>query len=367
MRNRSISGVSAGLACLMILLSAAASPALGAGETGLDCNGEPKQPAPPDADLLAMPDRVPFPITAGLFVEDLRDIDAVTDSFRFRGVVRVAWCDPRQAFDPAAAGVDEKQYFGPEAEKIQASSLWTARGFPVNQVDSFQITERVLRIHHNGQVTANINLTVRLSSPFDLRRFPFDTQLLRFHIESFTFNEEQVVFVADNSMTGFADDFQIPEWTITDVRAHVDSVDVSRSFKPHSRLVLTMEIDRQSGFYVWKVMLPLLIIVALSWSVFWMPEEKFGIRVRTTATGILTIVAYQFVAGQALPRLGYLTLMDKIMVGSFVLLGVTVLESYIVSRFDEDQRDAALAVDRTARWLFPLAYAAMIGAISITA
>jgi hypothetical protein len=98
-----------------------------------------------------------------------------------------------------------------------------------------------------------------------------------------------------------------------------------------------------------------------------MSDEKFGIRVRTTATGILTIVAYQFVAGQALPRLGYLTLMDKIMVGSFVLLGVTVLESYVVSRFPEDQHDKAKTVDRAARWMFPLAYCSMISMISLTA
>lgn len=360
-------GVKNGLLTLTALLLSIPGIAMAQANTGLDCNGDQKRAVPEGADLLATPAGGPFPLTAGLFVEDLRDVDAVTDSFRFRGIIRVTWCDPRQAFDPAATGVDEKQLFGSDAVKIRETSLWSPRGFPVNQVDSFQITEQSLRIDHTGQVTANINLTVRLSSPFDLRRFPFDTQLLRFHIESFTFNEEQVVFVADNSMTGFAENFQIPEWTIADVRTHVESVDVSRSSKPHSRLVLTIEIDRQSGFYVWKVMLPLLIIVALSWSVFWMPEEKFGIRVRTTATGILTIVAYQFVAGQALPRLGYLTLMDKIMVGSFVLLGVTVLESYLVSRYPEEEKDKAYRVDRAARWVFPLAYASMIALVSFTA
>ncbi len=367
MSKGTVPGLSAGLLSLMALLAAIPASALGADGAGLDCNGEPKRPPPADADLLALPAELPVPVTAGLFVEDLRDIDAVTDSYRFRGVVRVSWCDPRQAFDPVAAGRGERVFFGPDAQAAQGSSIWSARGFPVNQVDSFQITERVVRVSHTGQVTGDVNVSIRLSSPFDLRRFPFDTQLLRFEIESFTFNEEELVFVADNAQTGFAEDFQIPEWTITDVRAHVESADVTRSSTPHSRLVLTMEIDRQSAFYVWKVMLPLLIIVALSWSVFWMPDEKFGIRVRTTATGILTIVAYQFVAGQALPRLGYLTLMDKIMVGSFVLLGVTVLESYIVSRFPEEERDKAFRIDRAARWVFPLAYASMIGLFSVTA
>ena len=79
------------------------------------------------------------------------------------------------------------------------------------------------------------------------------------------------------------------------------------------------------------------------------------------SVGVFDFVAYQFVAGQDLPRVGYLTLIDKIMVISFLLLAITVLESYIVSRYGEDERDEAHRVDRTARWAFPLTYASLIG------
>jgi DNA ligase (NAD+) len=81
----------------------------------------------------------------------------------------------------------------------------------------------------------------------------------------------------------------------------------------------------------------------------------------------LTIVAYQFVASQNLPRVGYLTLMDKIMVISFLLLGVTVLESYIVSRYQADNPERAHSIDRAARWVFPLSYATLIAIVVLTA
>ena len=152
----------------------------------------------------------------------------------------------------------------------------------------------------------------------------------------------------------------MPEWTILGVAAREAQVDVVRSSRPFSRLILTIDIERKSGFYLWKVLLPLLLIVALSWSIFWMVGERFAARVRMSATGILTVVAFQFVASQNLPRVGYLTLMDKIMVISFLLLAITVLESYIVSRFDEEQRNQALRIDRAARWIFPLGYVGLI-------
>ena len=44
-----------------------------------------------------------------------------------------------------------------------------------------------------------------------------------------------------------------------------------------------------------------------------------------------------------------------------------MLESYLVSRYPEDEKDKALRVDRTARWVFPLAYATMIAAVFVTA
>ena len=48
------------------------------------------------------------------------------------------------------------------------------------------------------------------------------------------------------------------------------------------------------------------------------------------------------------------------MVISFLLLAVTVFESYLVSRDESEEREMAHRIDRTCRWLFPLTYAALI-------
>jgi len=317
--------------------------------------------------LLTPPDKNnPTPVHVGLFVEDLRDVDAITSSFSFRGVLTNSWHDPRLAFDPAVEGVTEKIYYGEEALAL-AEKIWSPRSFPVNQVDQVQITERVFRIEPDGTVHGDANFGLRLAAKFDLRRFPFDQQQLTLEVESFSWDASQLVYVADDSTTGFDDEFEIPEWTIADVSAYEEKVSVVRSTEPFSRLVLTIDLDRQSGFYLWKILLPLLIIVALSWSVFWMVEDRFGMRVRVSATGILTIVAFQFVASQNLPRIGYLTLMDKVMVISFLLLAVTVLQSYIVSRFQDGHPQTALRIDVVSRWLFPLAYVALMSGVLLLA
>jgi len=300
----------------------------------------------------------PTPVEVGFFVTELRDIDAVQGSFHFRGSVHVMWCDTRRAFDPWEAGVQERVLAGSAAD-AEFERFWNPRGFPVNRVGGFEITDRVIRIRHDGAIRQDMNASVDLSTTYDLRRFPFDRQLLSLKVESATWNREQVRFVSNASLTGFSDDFVMPEWRILGVESHVEEVSVMRSDVPFERNVVEIEIERESGFYLWKGLLPLFIIVVLSWSVFWMGDERFAGRSRISATGVLTIVAYQFVLAEGLPRVTYLTLLDKIMIVSFGLLAVTVLESLLVSRHPEGS-EAALRIDSAARWIFPLAYGLMV-------
>jgi hypothetical protein len=114
-------------------------------------------------------------------------------------------------------------------------------------------------------------------------------------------------------------------------------------------------------------MLPLIIIVGLSWSIFWMTEERVAGRSRITATGVLTIVAYQFVVAEDLPRIAYLTLLDKLMILSFLLLAVTVVQSLVIARYQDDDMPRALRIDRASRWIFPSAYLLRIVLVMTTA
>jgi hypothetical protein len=299
----------------------------------------------------------------GFFVNDIRGIDPVRDEFQFRGYVQVLWCDPRLAFDPELEGQSELVFTGDRFEK-EFKRMWTPSGYPVNKVGEMSFSERVLRIRHDGTIEQSINVSVPLATHYDLRRFPLDRQTLELQVESFLWNRDQLQFVHDETISGFSDGISIPEWNIEAVNGRVSEIAVMRSDTPFSRYILEIEITRKSGFYLWKVFLPLIVIVALSWSVFWMTDERFSARSRISATGVLTIVAYQFVFAENLPRVGYLTLLDQVMIGSFGLLAVTVLESLLVDRANREDSAKAIRIDHTSRWLFPTVYAVMLATIA---
>lgn len=346
----------AALLCCCALPAAAGAETRSAAESPAACANVAYGRAPAAAPRPDVPPNPNGPtlVAAGVFVTQLREIDAVRDDFRFRGYVRAVWCDPR------LAGDGERIYVGAEAER-EIERVWTPWGFPVNRAGGFEVAERVLKVHADGTVESDLNFSAQLTADYDLRRFPFDRQLLELQIESFRWHRDELVWVSDDAAIGFEDGFSIPEWRIRSVGSRVEEVTALRSTTPISRFVLEIAVDRESGFYLWKVMLPIFIIVGLSWSIFWMPDEPLAGRTRLAATGVLTIVAYQFVIAKDLPRIAYLTLLDQVMLLSFGLLSVTVIQSMLVARYQASNPPRAMRIDKASRLAFPAAYATLLG------
>ena len=308
----------------------------------------------------------PTIVGMAFFVNELNDINAVRDDYGFTGYVRTTWCDPRLAFDKAEAGTLERVSFGNAADQL-SETVWVPSGFPVARVGSLEVSERILTIHHDGTTQMDLHVSLRVAADFDLRRFPFDRQRLELPVESFVWSQSDLIFVPEPGATDFKRDFSIPEWRIERVGERVESAIALRSHEPFSRIVLEIDIARKSGFYLWKILLPLVVIVALSWSIFWMSDERAAVRSRITSTGVLTIVAYQFVIAEDLPRVAYLTLLDKIMILSFMLLAVAVLQSIIQSMYQSEDMPRAVRIDRVSRVVFPAAYLVLIVLLSVTA
>ena len=141
------------------------------------------------------------------------------------------------------------------------------------------------------------------------------------------------------------------------------AVDV-RSKAPFSEFVMNIEVTRIYGFYVWKMMLPLVLIVGISWAVFWMVNDSLGARMGVSFTGILVIIAYQFLINNDLPKIAQITFMDSIIAFSFFLMVLTVVESIVANSLNSQQKvQLATNVDRACRLAFPLVYAAGIAAL----
>ena len=93
-----------------------------------------------------------------------------------------------------------------------------------------------------------------------------------------------------------------------------------------SENVLDIEITivRNYAHYVWKIMLPVFLILCVAWYVLWIPTEKYEARLNTSIIALLALIAYNFVFQDDIPRLEYLTDMDWFILLSYIFCCIPV-------------------------------------------
>lgn len=74
-----------------------------------------------------------------------------------------------------------------------------------------------------------------------------------------------------------------------------------------------IQLERRSWQLVWQLLFPLVVIVSMIWSIFWIDPESLSDRLNVSFIGVLTIVAYQFVVIDHMPRMSHLTFTDALL------------------------------------------------------
>jgi hypothetical protein len=160
-------------------------------------------------------------------------------------------------------------------------------------------------------------------------------------------------------------------------RATLESVSTSTRSRPASyagsngiasALVVSMDVNRRSSFMLRLVFFPLVLIVMLSWSVFWMERSSLADRINISFIGILTAVAYQIMVSEIMPQISYMTLMTGFLNASFILMCLTVVINLVVAELDKQGKlEAGDRLDKRCRWIFPSVYFGWIALMTAAA
>ena len=315
----------------------------------------------------APPGDGPIAVRAGFMLYDVNEIEETTETFEFEGALLLSWVDPRQAFDPDAEGASERVYKG-EYQFAELFDGWWPQVVLANQSGSLDRQGVVLRIEPDGTVWYIEELDAIAESPMSLRFFPFDRQSLEIHFKFLGYGVDEVRFepVADYSslLPQRGNAVGNAEWTVAGyaVTAGEDLAAIAGSAAVGQGSTLRIDIlaERNPGYLIRTVVLPLALIVMLSWSIFWMDRESLGSRMDISFIALLTVVAFQTIVEQALPAIPGFTLMAGFIMINYLLLAATIVVNLRVSVLDHSgRRDLGDALDRRCRWLFPALYFAV--------
>ena len=114
---------------------------------------------------------------------------------------------------------------------------------------------------------------------------------------------------------------------------------------------------RHLNYYFLQTVMPLVLIVIMSWGPFWIAPSLAGTQISLAASSMLTTIAYRFLLANLLPKLPYMTRMDYFTLFSTVLVFAALVEVIITSSLSHANRDQlAQRIDRWSRVVFPILF-----------
>ncbi len=115
---------------------------------------------------------------------------------------------------------------------------------------------------------------------------------------------------------------------------------------------------------MWKICLPLLILVIIALSAPWIPHSKLEPRLVLSITTLVAITTYSIVVNSELPKTPYLTVMDAWMLSCFLISAFGALQNVVVTSLAHSGKDpVSCKIDYHTRWILPCLFVLMTLAI----
>jgi len=305
-------------------------------------------------------DSGPTQISVGIWVADISNIDSAQQNFTAELAVVLRWQDSRLA------------HTGKGIVRYPLEQIWHPRLSIVNETNSVsrKFPDSV-EVDPDGTVTFRQRYAGAFTQPLRLQSFPFDRQTFRVQLVAVRYQSNEVMFVPDQiwiqdglkGAGGISPSVTLPDWTIEkwEVKPLVYALAPRHQYSSYA---FEFTAARNVSHYILKVMFPLVLIVIMSWAVFWMDPIHSNAQINIAITSMLTLIAYRFATDNQLPRLPYMTRLDAFILMGTVLIFFSLIEVITTTILETNHRARlAKTIDRCCRLIFPAIFATATFAI----
>ncbi|MCX7750378.1 MAG: hypothetical protein N2320_02275 [Candidatus Bipolaricaulota bacterium] len=204
-------------------------------------------------------------------------------------------------------------------------------------------TEKFFRIQAN------------LSQNLDLRRYPFDEHLLTIEIEDKRRTTDDLVYVADRDASGVDPSVIVVGWKLVGWETAVTAHDYEVYGETYSRYVFGLRIQRVFLNAVIKSFLPIACMLLVGFLSLLLAPDKVTTRLSLNISTLLGAVMFHVNLTNSIPPVGYLTLADRVMIATYLVLFLILLSGVAILRWAEreDRKAQALRLYHQALGILP--------------
>jgi len=267
----------------------------------------------------------------------LTDASTVNFTAMVKFVVVFEWNDPRLKGMPMTTNDLPVDLWGPDI------ILENAQNDCAVLYDSFSLIDSA-----RGRLKRTVTFHGHVYNPMSLKDFPFDEDDLEMKFISICnwrtldgsrhgndpcnqvyvlkpmLDRENVPFFF-LGWGGKINEFHMLGWVVDVINPNND---------PSKPIIFKFDIQlaRKWIYYLWKVLFPLWLIVLTSLAPYGIATDDFQGRLEVIFTLLLSTVALLYVVQESIPKVSFLTTVDKIVIATLLALSFSVLFSYLIKK-----------------------------------
>ncbi len=307
-------------------------------------------PCPSEADFSrSRPDPAGTPTVVGLnmMVQDISRFSDVDQTMTLDLYVMMRWHDPRLA--------DANRGEGSANCAVPGEGLWMPLIEPENLRSQRLFYPPRFLVDANGTATYVRRLLVEVANTLDLRKFPFDHHEFRITLWPAMSNAEEIQFYPLRERIVVNSDITTHGWKVAVPVASARESERTGRIGTYHRYDVKIGMTRDWRNYAWKLGVPLILIVLMAYTVYFIPPSSVAQQVGVGMTSMLTLIAYMLALNGSLPKIPYLTRADTLFVGCAMLVFLGLLKAILTTVWVQKEAHSTIAqIDRIGRWLYPI-------------
>lgn len=286
-------------------------------------------------------DEVATRVGIGLYVINISKINDIEQVFTIDFALRMNWQDHRLKGKPGIYALSE---------------VWHPNVVIINQHGVNKLLDDVVTVDSSGNVRYGQRLWGSIALKLALRDFPFDVHTLPIKIASVVYGPGEIEFIEDEYGVSRAGELSIAGWSVEEeIDFHTGGYYVAGRGNELSDAVFMLQARRHAGFYIWRVIIPLILIIFMSWTVFFIDPRELESQTSISVSSILCVIALQFTFVGILPKVSYLTRLDRFILGATIMIFLALIESVTTSALTiGGKHSLARRFDNWSRIIFPI-------------
>ncbi|KAH7638303.1 hypothetical protein DERF_004085 [Dermatophagoides farinae] len=278
----------------------------------------------------------PLIVNVTIAIHDIYDISDVNMDFTIDLHFRQYWRDSRLMFEPISnitrlfmGGDFYELIWLPDTFFLNGKSLQT------HQSTASTRSNTLIELSHNGSILYSTRMTVVASCPMDLSYFPADRQRCQLNFGSYGYTIDDIIYKWTPGKI-LLEDRNLATFTVSGLNnSHQIRHNDVGSF---SHLILYIDIERSTGYYLYQTFIPAFLIVLISWIPFWLGHDDHVERVAIGVTTVLTITTLITSTMESLPKISYVKALDIYLFVCFIMVFISLIEYAIVGYYEHSRR-----------------------------